>query len=70
MFAKISFQKDKIHKELRDCTFYPNNMLDRGRRLEFNSGEFYKKNIEWVKRKEAEDQRKQNENHNLIMVYL
>lgn len=45
-------------------------MLDRGRRLEFNSGEFYKKNIEWVKRKEAEDQRKQNENHNLIMVYL
>jgi len=46
---------------LKDCTFYPNGMLEKDERFGFNSNDFYKRNIEWQKRKEAEDLRKQNE---------
>jgi len=57
-----------IERELAGCTFYPNNMLEREEEIRFNPDEFYKKHIEWKKRKEAEAIRKQEENLSSIMV--
>jgi len=43
-------------------------MLEKEERLMFNSNDFYKRNIEWMKRKEADDMRKQNEHYRSMMV--
>ena len=44
-------------------------MLDKDDNLAFNANEFYKRNIEWVKRKDADHMRKQNELYKSIMVF-
>jgi len=43
-------------------------MLEKEERLLFNSNDFYKRNVEWLKRKEADDMRKQNELYKSMMV--
>jgi hypothetical protein len=43
-------------------------MLEREEEIRFNADEFYKKHIEWKKRKEADTMRKQEENLSSIMV--
>ena len=64
------YQRNKIEKELRECTFYPNGAIDKEVNAQFNPNGFYKRNIEWTKRKEAENKRRENEQYKSIMVYI
>ena len=48
-------------KELKGCTFFPNNALQKNKLEKFDPDAFYKSNIEWQKKREASKEARQNE---------
>lgn len=53
--------KEKLSRELEECTFYPNGILGKGKIKGIDANEFYQRNIEWQKKKEEEATRKYEE---------
>ena len=51
----------KASRELEECKFYPNGFLDKNPNVNFNSNEFYKKNIDWMNKKDALNVKMQND---------
>ncbi len=59
---------NNIEKELKGCTFYPTQTLKKSESIPHNFNDFFKRNAEWQKKKEADIQKTEEEAYSFLVL--